>query len=71
MTDTIKFEVKMKEDEALALHGLLKGIEQDLSMEIVEKGMKANGINDLSDTLLASKKGMNRLLNEMELYLEV
>jgi hypothetical protein len=71
MTDTIKFEVKMKEDEALALHGILKGVEQGLSMEILEAGTKASDISDLSDTLVASKKGMNRLLNEMELYLEV
>ena len=71
MTDFIKYDVKIKEDEAVALYGLLKGIEQDLAMEIVEKGMKASGINDLSSALLASKKGVNRLLNEMELYLEV
>ena len=71
MTDIVKFDVKMTEDEAVALYGLLKGVAQGLSMEIVEKGMKASGVSDLSSALLASKKGVNRLLNEMELYLEV
>lgn len=71
MTDIVKFDVKMTEDEAVALYGLLKGVAQGLSMEIIEKGMEASGVSDLSSALLASKKGVNRLLNEMELYLEV
>ena len=71
MDNIIKLDVKMTEDEIEALYGLLKGVEQGLSMEILEKGMKASGVSDLSSALLASKKGVNRLLNEMELYLEV
>lgn len=71
MTDIVKFDVKMTENEAVALYGLLKGVAQGLSMEILEKGIKASEVSDLSSALLASKKGVNRLLNEMELYLEV
>nr|DAX75161.1 MAG TPA: hypothetical protein [Caudoviricetes sp.] len=71
MTDVIKFDVKMTEDEGVALYGLLVGVKQDLSMRILEESSKASKVSDLSNALVTGKKGVNRLLNEMELYLEV
>jgi len=71
MTDIIKFEVKMTEDEAVALYGLLKGTKQNLSMEMLEEAWKASEVSDISSALVAGKKGVDRLMNEMELYLEV
>lgn len=71
MTDIIKLDVKMKEDEAVALYGLLKGVKKDLSIDILEEASKASEVSDISSALMAGQKGVNRLMNEMELYLEV
>ena len=71
MTDIIKLDVKMKEDEAVALYGLLKGVKKDLSIDILEEASKASEVSDISSALMAGQQGVNRLMNEMELYLEV
>lgn len=71
MADIIKLDVKMKEDEAVALYGLLKGVKKDLSIGILEEARKASKVSDISSALVAGQKGVDRLLNEMELYLEV
>nr|DAN81511.1 MAG TPA: hypothetical protein [Caudoviricetes sp.] len=71
MADVIKLDVKMTRDEAVALYGLLKGVKEDLSIKILEEASKASNVSDISSVLVIGHKGVNRLLNEMELYLEV
>lgn len=71
MSDIIKFDVKMTEDEAEILYGLLKGVKEDLSIKILEEASKASKVSDISSELVAGHKGVDRLLNEMELYLGV
>lgn len=71
MADVIKLDVKMTRDEAVALYGLLKEVKKDISIRILEEASKASEVSDISSALMAGKKGVDRLLSEMELYLEV
>lgn len=71
MADIINFDVKMTEDEAVALYGLLVGVEKGFD-EVLEGEVDLKEDGSVStETIELSKKGLNRLINEMELYLEV
>lgn len=70
MTDIIKFDVKMKEDEAVALYGLLVGVEKGFD-EVLDGEIDLEDDSVSIETIELSKKGLDRLLNEMGLYLEV
>lgn len=70
MTDIIKFDVKMKEDEAVALYGLLVGVERGFD-EVLEGEIDLEDDSVSIETIDLSKKGLDRLIKEMELYLEV
>lgn len=70
MTDIIKFDVKMKEDEAVALYGLLVGVEKGFD-EVLDGDIDLEDDSVSIETIELSKKGLNRLINEMGLYLEV
>lgn len=70
MTDIIKFDVKMTEDEAVALYGLLVGVEKGFD-EVLEGEIDLEDDSVSIETIELSKKGLDRLIKEMELYLEV
>lgn len=70
MADIIKFDVKMKEDEAVALYGLLVGVGEGFDEVLKGVDLKEDGSVSI-ETVELGKKGLNRLINEMELYLEV
>lgn len=70
MTDIVKFDVKMKEDEAVALYGLLVGVEKGFD-EVLEGEIDLEGDSVSIETIDLSKKALDRLIKEMELYLEV
>ncbi len=71
MDNIVRLDVKMKENEAVALYGLLKGVKEDLSIRILEEASKASKVSDISSALVAGQKGVDRLMNELELVLEV
>lgn len=70
MTDIIKFDVKMKEDEAVALYGLLVGVEKGFDEVLEGEGDLKENDSVSIETIDLSKKGLDRLIKEMELYLE-
>lgn len=71
MADIIKFDVKMTEDEAVALYGLLVGVEEGLKLALEGEIDLGEKVSSPDEATVLGKKGLNRLINEMELYLEV
>lgn len=71
MSDVIKLEVKMTQDEAISLYAVLSGVQNDLSIRELDDLVAAETLDGLDRKLQVATKGLNRLMNELELYMEI
>lgn len=71
MDNIVRLDVKMKENEALIVYGILEESYKELLRNLEGKG-SIEGTEDLEpETIKSAAKGFERIINELELVLEV
>lgn len=71
MDNVVRLDVKMKEDEAFIVYGILEETYKELLRTLEGKG-SIEGTDKLEpEAIKAATKGFERIINELELYLEV